>query len=214
MVPDLRSAAGLPAAGGGSANFLSRRGRRRGGDLFFDFCCSFLLAPRRCLLQRRREEGDGYAGAGAASLLGLAAGWRFRRALPGMRPVGGSSRLAPRRRRPELRDLKIGIEPGDDPRPARHSDMWASRLLPVVHKALGRWGSPDLGFAGRRSSSSSIGGVGDGRRCWPDGAAKPRDLGVILFSSRGFFAFGMALRILPDRIPWVCTSDVLYLSTN
>ena len=88
MVPDLRSAAGLPAAGGGSANFLSRRGRRRGGDLVFDFCCSFLLAPRRCLLQRRREEGDVYAGAGAAGLLGLAAGWRFRRALPGMRPVG------------------------------------------------------------------------------------------------------------------------------
>jgi hypothetical protein len=125
---------------------------------------------------------------------------------------GGGSSAAPRRRRSELLDLKIEIEPGDVPRPALHSDMWAILLLLVVHKALGRWGSLDLGCAGRRPSSASSVGVGDGRRCWPDVAVNPKDLVVVLFFFRGFFAICMALRFLLDRISWVCTSIVLRLS--
>ena len=199
--------------GSGGAR-LSWCGRRRGDDHTVDFCCFFFTASRRCLLQRRREEEDGCAGADAVGPSGLAAGWSFRRALLGVWPDGGGSRAAPRRRRPELRDLKIGIEPGDDPRPARHSDMWAFGLLPVVHKALGRWGFPDLGYAGRRPSSSSSVGVGGGRRCRPVVATNPRDPVVFLFFFRGSFAICLALRILLVRISWVCTSGVLCMSTT
>ena len=193
---------------------LSRRARRRGRGLVMDFCFSFLAAPRRRSLQRRRDEGDGCSGAAAAGLLGLAAGWRIRRALLGVRPDGGSSRASPRRRQPEVRDLVIEIEPRGFPRPASHSDMWALELLLVVHKASGRWGSLDLGCAGRRPSSSSSIGVGDGRRSWPDVAVNPKDLVVFLFFFRCFLAISLALRILLDRIPWVCTFAVLLMSMN
>ena len=179
---------------------LSWRGRWRGGGPAVDFCCSFFTASRRCLLQRRRVEGEGFAGADAAGLLRLAVGWRFLWALQGVRPDGGGSCAASRRRRPELTDLEIEIEPGDDPRPTSHSDMWALVLLPAVHKALGRWGSLDLGCGGRRPSSSSCGGGGDGWCCRLVGASNPKGLVVISIFFRGFFAPCLALRILLDRI--------------
>ena len=193
---------------------MSRRGWWRGGDLALDFCGSFLATPWRRFLRRRREEGDGYAGAVAAGLLRLAAGWRIRRTVLVVWPDGGRSCAASRRRRPELPDLEVEFEPGDVPRPARHSDMWAFLLLMVVHKALGRWGSFDLWYAGRLPSSSSGVGVDDGRRCRPDLVANPRVLFVFSGFFWGFLAKCMVLRILLDRIPRVCTFAVPHMSTT
>jgi hypothetical protein len=140
------------------------------------------------------------------------AAWWMRWSVLGLRPEVGGSGAAPRRRRLEWPDLEFEIEPGDVPRPASHSDMWALVLLLVVQKALGRWGSLKLGCAGRRPSSASCGSVGVGRRCWRDGAGNPKDLVCILFLFRGCLAFCTDLRILLDRISLVCTYDVLHLS--
>ena len=202
----------MATAGGGSLSFLSRRGHRRGGALVLDFCCSFLLASRRGLLRHRREEGEWFAGASAVGRQRLAAGWRNLWALQGVRPDGGRSCSAPRRRRLERADLEVEIEPGDDPRPTSHSDMWALVLLPAVHKALGRWGSLDLGCAGCRSSSPSCGGGDDGWCCRHVDATNPKDWVVIFLFFRVFLASCLALRFLLDRISWVCTYDVPHMS--
>ena len=200
----------LMARRGGAG--VSGRGRWCGDGLAGDFCCSFFTAPRRCLLRRRRVEGERFAGDVAAGRQWLAAGWRNLWALQGLRPDGGRSCSAPRRRRLERADLEVEIEPGDDPRPTSHSDMWALVLLPAVHKALGRWGSLDLGCGGRRSSSSSCGGGGDGWRCRLVDASNPKDRVVIFLFFRVFLASCLALRFLLDRISWVCTYDVPHMS--
>ena len=92
-----------------------------------DFCASPPSATWWCLLQCRQGGGGRSAGATAAGLAGLAAAWMVPWLVLVWWMVAGRFGALPRRRRLELPDLEDEGQLGAVPRPAHHSDRWASR---------------------------------------------------------------------------------------
>ena len=180
---------------------VSRRVRRRGGELARDFCSPASSATWRRLLQRRREDGGKFAGAAAADLLGLAVGRTMRRSVRGPRSEAGGSAAVPRRCRREGRDLEVVVGLGAVPRPARHSEMWASLMLLIGFiKPSWRWSFFNL--CGELASILSSCGARRRRRRVVDRSWWCRaleGLGCNFSLSRDFSAICTGLRV---RLGW------------
>lgn len=194
---------------------MSARDRRGvGGDLAGDFCFPSSSASRRRLLQRRREDGIGCTGVLSVGLVWLAVGRLDACSVPGSWSVAGGSCVSPRHRRRAKLDSMVEDELGVVPRPARHSDRWASlMLLLVVHKAstamelLQSWVAWLLLLL-------LLVLVGAGVERWIGLGVAEGSKDLVLISSflRGLSAFVYGLRVLLDRSVSVCTYFVLVLS--
>ena len=199
---------------------MSRRDRRGdGGDLVMDFWSSSSSTSRQRLLQRWREGGGWCAGAATVGLLWLAVVRWMPWPVLGLRLVEGRSGADLRRRRRGAPDLEVEDVLGAGPRPASHSDMWASLVL-----LFSRFTKPFVGDGAASSSASLVpvspsrgarsAGAGDGRRVGSGGAGIPRDFVVFSAFLRGFSALCTGLRVLLD--PSVLCVRILYsgLSTT
>ena len=197
----------------GHGVLLPRQGRRCGGDFAMGFWCSSSSASARRSLRRRQEEGARGAGAMAARLLGLAAGWWMPWSVQVLWSAVVRSGAAPRRRRLGRPDLEVEGELGVRPRAAHHSDMWASVLLIGFTKPFGDGASSSSGLvvfvllSGGAPASAASGGL------VPGGADDPVVSSVVLLSFRGLPAVCTGPCILLGRIS-VCTYVVLHLSTT
>ena len=120
------TAVGSGSAGGAAGASMSRRSHRRGDGCVMDFCSPSSAASCRCHLQHRWGGGGRYAGATAVGLLGLAVAWMVSWLVLVLRMAEGESGESPRRRRLERPVSEEEDEPGAGPRPARHSERWAS----------------------------------------------------------------------------------------
>jgi hypothetical protein len=111
-------------------------------------------------------------------------------------------------------DSEVEGELGVVPRPAFHSERWASlMLLLMVHKAFVAMEllQPQV-FGSLLLFLVVLVGAGVERRSSLGVAGIPEDFGVILPLLRGLSAMCTGLRVLLDRSSSVCTYFVLVLS--